>query len=86
MLERQWPGVVTVNRRFGRPQHIVSHAWQKFTTPLQRKEGLVTGAEPNEYGMRLVQVKPLIKSAWVRGLADEIALPAQEGQDAERRS
>jgi hypothetical protein len=35
-LERQWPGVVTTNRRFGRPQHIVADAWKKFDTPLKR--------------------------------------------------
>jgi hypothetical protein len=34
-LERRWPGVVKVDRRYGRPQHVVD--WKKFDTPLQRK-------------------------------------------------
>lgn len=32
-LERAWPGVVSVTRRFGRPQHMVD--WRKFTTELE---------------------------------------------------
>lgn len=32
-LERAWPGVVKVTRRFGRPQHLID--WRKFTTELQ---------------------------------------------------
>ncbi len=31
-LERRWPGVVHVGRRWGRPQHWVN--WRRFTTPL----------------------------------------------------
>lgn len=51
-LERQWPGVVTVSRRFGRPQHVVD--WAKFKTPLILKEGIDLGSmEPDEYGMTL---------------------------------
>jgi hypothetical protein len=37
-LERRWPGVVTINRRYNRPQHIVN--WKQFNTPLQRREDL----------------------------------------------
>lgn len=33
-LERLWPGVATVTRRYGRPQHSVN--WKRFTTPLIR--------------------------------------------------
>jgi len=55
-LERQWPGVVTVSRKWGRPQHVVN--WRKFDTPLRRKPGLELPTEPNEYGMVLKRVKP----------------------------
>ena len=60
-LERMWPGVVEVKRRFRRPQHVVN--WRKFDTPLKLKtefEGVVS--EPDERGMKLVQVKPELKS------------------------
>lgn len=55
-LERMWPGVVTVNRRFHRPQHIVRNAWRKFDTPLRLKSGIKLNKRPNEYGMVLKQV------------------------------
>jgi hypothetical protein len=67
-LERLWPGVVTVNRRFQRPQHVVKDAWKRFDTPLKLKPGIDLAAmEPNEYGMVLKQVKP-IKSEALRKL------------------
>ena len=65
-LERMWPGVVTVGRRYGRPQHVVN--WRKFDTPLRRKPGVVVPDAPDEYGMRLVQVAPVVKSAAMREL------------------
>jgi hypothetical protein len=39
-LERVWPGVVRVDRRFGRPQHVVN--WKKFATRLQAKQPTTT--------------------------------------------
>ncbi len=59
-LERVWPGVVETKRRFQRPQHVVKDAWKKFDTPLKRRadvdfEALAAG--PNNYGMRLRQVR-----------------------------
>jgi hypothetical protein len=68
-LERLWPGVVTTKRRFQRPQHIVKDAWRRFDTPLKLKEGINLSELPktNEYGMELVQVKP-IKSENLRRL------------------
>ncbi len=33
-MEKQWPGVVSVKRKFGRPQHHVKSLWQKFDTAL----------------------------------------------------
>lgn len=66
-LERVWPHVVTIGRRFRRPQHVIRGAWRGFDTPLKLKPG-VDPAEPlQEYGMRLVIRKP-IQSETVRGM------------------
>jgi hypothetical protein len=49
-LERNWPGVVAVTRRFKRPQHVVN--WRKFTTPLRYRAGVDPATFPaNEYGL-----------------------------------
>jgi hypothetical protein len=57
-LERAWPGVVTVNRRFGHPQHVIKNAWMKFDTPLKPKVGFdLASQKPNEYGMSLKKLK-----------------------------
>jgi hypothetical protein len=70
-LERLWPGVVTIDRRFDRPQHVVKDSWRRFDTPLIRKPGIdIDQMEPNEYGMRLQQVKE-ITSPELRRLLDE---------------
>lgn len=67
-LERAWPGVVETKRRFKRPQHVVKDAWRKFDTPLKRKTNIDwDNFKPNEYGMRLKQVKE-IKSETIRKL------------------
>lgn len=53
-LERMWPGVVRVDRRFRRPQHVVK--WSRFTTPLQRREDLDWDEiEAREFPLRKVQ-------------------------------
>lgn len=66
-LERSWPGVVEVKRRYGRPQHVIKFAWRKFTTPLILREGVdLAKLEPDEFGMHLVQVKTRVKSAAIR--------------------
>jgi len=71
-LERMWPGVVSVGRKFKRPQHIVHNQWRKFDTPLKLKPEIdLSKAKPNEYGMELVQVVPEIKSGRLRKLVDE---------------
>jgi hypothetical protein len=54
-LERSWPGVVSVRRRFQRPQHVIRDHWRKFDTPLQRKSGVVITKRIDEYGMTLVE-------------------------------
>jgi hypothetical protein len=71
-LERLWPGVVETKRRFKRPQHVVKDAWRRFDTPLKLKEGINLEEVPatNEYGMELVQVKP-IKSENLRRLVQD---------------
>ena len=70
-LERMWPGVVTTSRRFKRPQHVVRDAWKKFDTPLRRKPSVeINKLEPNEYGMKLRQVRP-IKSESLKKWFDE---------------
>jgi len=57
-LERQWPGVVRVIRRWQRPQHYVQGWGKEFDTPLRLKPGARDETMPlvNEYGMRLVHV------------------------------
>lgn len=54
-LERVWPGVVKVDRRFQRPQHVISHQWRRFDTPLQLDPAAVIPKEPNEYGLELIR-------------------------------
>jgi hypothetical protein len=50
-LERNWPGVVTVDRRWQRPQHVVD--WRRFKQPLIQKEGLPELPAIDEYGLKL---------------------------------
>jgi hypothetical protein len=68
-LERQWPYVVAVKRRFNRPQHVVHDSWQKFDTQLIRRTDIDwESLETNNYGLELVQVKDEIKSEHIRSL------------------
>lgn len=69
-LERVWPGVVTTERRFQRPQHVVKDAWRRFDTPLKRRPDVDFDAleGTNEYGMQIRQVKPEVKSEELRRL------------------
>ena len=54
-LERVWPGVVTTDRRFGRPQHVVADSWRKFDTQLIRKPDLDLDSfdKVDDYGLKL---------------------------------
>ena len=62
-LERVWPGVVTVDRRFKRPQHVVKNAWKGFDTQLIRRKDIDwDNLKSNNYGMKLRQVKDEVKS------------------------
>lgn len=68
-LERVWPGVVTVGRRFKRPQHVVN--WKKFDTPLKLREEVdLSKIKKKDYGMRLKEVAP-IKSELVKRFIEE---------------
>jgi hypothetical protein len=73
-LERLWPGVVTTERRWQRPQHVVKDQWRKFDTLLRLKPDVdLSKIEPNEYGMRLKQVEPVVKSERLRRLLEELS-------------
>lgn len=71
-LERQWPGVVSVQRRWGRPQHVTVRRSKGFDTPLRRKSGATAQdtVTTDEHGMTL-QVKQPIKSPYLRKLVKE---------------
>ena len=57
-LERLWPGVVATKRRWLRPQHVISHSWTKFDTPLKLREGVdLEELGSDEYGMKLKMVR-----------------------------
>jgi hypothetical protein len=72
-LESAWPGVVETRRRFGRAQHVVKDNWKQFDQPLVRKADFDFSKLParDEYGMRLEQVKDVVKSPTVRRLLEE---------------
>lgn len=55
-LQRQHPDVVKITRKWGRWQHHVDYRPFKGNR-LIRKPGLVIPEGPNEYGMKLVQIK-----------------------------
>jgi hypothetical protein len=58
-LERRWPGVVRVGRRFGHPQHFIKGEWSFFDTPLKLKNGidLKAMAGSDEKGMFIKALK-----------------------------
>lgn len=65
-LERLWPRVVTINRRYKRPQHVVYDYWKRFDTPLKLKPGIdLDKLPPDEYGLKLVTKAP-VKSPALR--------------------
>ena len=57
-LERVWPGVVSLTRRFDRPQHKVIGQWNRFDNKLIKREDLDVKPGKNEYGMRMVATEP----------------------------
>jgi hypothetical protein len=68
MLERKWPGVVKVDRRFQRPQHVID--WKKFSNKLIRRTDIDWSKfdEPNEYDLKLVQTGDTVKAPKVQKL------------------
>lgn len=72
-LERAWPGVVRVDRRWGRPQHVIN--WRKFDTPLELRSDVDLDAlEPNDYGLRLSALRPAAAAPIVSAFdAEEVA-------------
>jgi hypothetical protein len=64
-LERMWPGVVKIDRRWGRPQHVIN--WRKFDTPLQPRKDAPAEID---YGLRLVTKRP-VKSDKLRRVIAE---------------
>lgn len=72
MLERQWPYVVTTDRRYDRPQHVVSHNWRRFDTPLIRRDDIDWDAiEQRKPKVRLTQVADEIKSERLRNMLED---------------
>jgi hypothetical protein len=75
-LERVWPRIVTTDRRFGRPQHVVRNSWRDFDTQLERREDLdwdaIEKGGVNEYGMGLKQVKGEIENRDLNRLLDKV--------------
>lgn len=72
-LEREWPGVVSVKRKFRRAQHEVKSLWQKFDTPLRLKPGVKFSKEPDNYGLGIQAVKE-VRSKAMRDLLEEEGL------------
>jgi hypothetical protein len=66
-LERMWPGVVRVDRRYGRPAHVVD--WKRFKQPLKLKPDVDLKAMPkiDERGMQLKATRD-IKSEKLRDI------------------
>jgi hypothetical protein len=56
-LEEVWPGIVSVDRRWGRAQHVVD--WSRFRTPLVPREGVDLDSLPrvDELGLTLRAVR-----------------------------
>lgn len=71
-LERVWPGVVEVRRRFQRPQHAIKYAWNRFDTKLKLKPGIIIAEGTDEYGMKLVKVKEVKSQSLLDIVGDRI--------------
>lgn len=56
-LERRWPHVVEVRRKFGRPQHFIKYNWKHFDTPLKLKDGVDLSEMPKVDEKNLTMVR-----------------------------
>jgi hypothetical protein len=72
-LERRWPGVVTVGRRFGHPQHFVKGDWEFFDNKLKLKQGTnKLELAGKRWDAKLVQVGDLRSSNLRRLFAEDL--------------
>jgi hypothetical protein len=86
-LERMWPGVVTTKRRFNRPQHVVKDSWRKFDTPLVLRADVVLDTlASHEYGLQLVEKKPIASKAFKALLRDRLVNVETRSAKARRKS
>lgn len=79
-LERMWPGVVTVDRRFKRPQHVIKTNWRAFDTPLLRRPD-AEPLDPSLYEMALKRTREPTKVQ--RGTLRRTDLPKPKAADPE---
>ena len=83
-LEEAWPYIVTTQRRYDRPQHVVRGNWRRFDTPLERRTDIdwnaLEAGGPNNYGMKLAQIGE-IRSPRIRALLDEGTPDEQDARD-----
>lgn len=73
-LEAAWPGIVTTQWRFGRPQHVIKNAWRDFKQPLIRRDDIDWNelGQINDYGLRLKQMKPIKSAALQKMYAESV--------------
>jgi hypothetical protein len=67
-LERMWPKIVSVKRRFKRPQHVIKGNWRMFRhTQLKLKKGIDKESmlKNDEYGMTIKAIGT-VKSARIK--------------------
>jgi len=65
-LHHKWPHVVKIDRRWGRPQHVVN--WAHFTTPLKPKSGVKSAEGSYKVGGLLEHLRPEAPPSDERGL------------------
>ncbi len=83
-LERVWPHVVKVGRRFNRPQHIVRDEWRKFDTQLIRKPGLTDEELAKQaFDIKLVELQPVQSERLRTLLRDELSATQKEATQGE---
>jgi hypothetical protein len=69
-LERMWPGVVSVKRKYGRPHKRIAYSWTHFDNKLIRKKGVRVKQGADEQGLSLRAVAP-IKSQRIKRIYDD---------------
>lgn len=62
-LQQRWPRVVSVDRRWSRPQHVIKKQWKRFDTPLVRRKDIDFSKlkKVDDYGLKLHQRRPIKK-------------------------